>query len=190
MNPTNQWVDLAKTVNYLKTAILALSVVVVSLIGVLGVQMLKPPVVVTVQEGKKTFHFGELKPVQIGKEEIQKKLEQFVSLRFQWEKLDPAKMIKDLQPLTTPEFNKKLYTSLMDLRDKKLQGKETKQSITNFDVQITKERVIAVFDKVLTVEKIPLVVPTQVSFNIIQGKQTVWNPEGLYIHGLIEHQEF
>ena len=190
MTPSNQWTGLARTVNILKTVILALSIVIVALTAALGLEMTKPPVVVTIDGEQRSFYIGRPAVLEVGEAEIKKKIRQFVKLRFEWRKLDPAKIIKDLAPLTTPGLNKKLFATLMELRDQKLQGKETNQTVTNLNVLITKERVVATFDKVLRVEGIPLVVPTQISFNIVQGKQTVWNAEGIYIHGLIEHQDF
>lgn len=118
---------------------------------------------------------------------IKRHIQQYIDLRYKWDALDHQKISKSLMNLTTSGFNRKTYLELSKLKE---QFKGTlSQSITDVHVIVTKTKTIAKFDRVLRVNDIPLLIPTQMSFEIIKGSRHAQNPTGLEINGVTIHEE-
>ena len=95
---------------------------------------------------------------------------------------------KQIEPFSTDGFKKKTKKLLKRLKTSGFQGKkEISQKITDVEIQVTEKGIFAKFYKVLIVEKLPLVVPTKIVLAVVQGAQTILNPEGVYINKILEN---
>ena len=77
---------------------------------------------------------------------------------------------------------------MLERKNKDFKGQEVSQDIAHIKVKISEKEIIVTFDKIFHIASIPLVVPTQVSVQIINGATTKWNPMGLYVNGILEHE--
>ncbi|MDH5582147.1 MAG: hypothetical protein OEY33_09610, partial [Bdellovibrionales bacterium] len=102
--------------------------------------------------------------------------------RYSWENINPSILVRNLSPISTNGFLKKLRAEL-----KKEKEGSFKQTITNLEIVLTEKESFAKFDKIFKINNIPLIVPTEISLKVIQGERSKWNPMGLYVDGIVEH---
>ena len=194
-SPINQWSALNGVLRTYKLAGLFLTGVCVLLSVGLIMIAYRPPLVVIKDQKDIYRSLGNYQEVEINELEIKSFVKRFIYLRYQWDELDPSTIAKNMEPITTAGANKKIKQFLELLKSRDFKDKGIQQDITNIKVKITKEKVIASFDKIiritdekLSLSGIPLIVPTLIYLNIIQDSVTHWNPIGLYVNGVIEKQ--
>ena len=168
---------------------LGLVAVCVLQVFVIGWMYVADPIVVIKDGDQQQYHAGQRANLPISEEAVEEFVRKFLHIRYEWDKLDPQAMRQSLTPIVTTGLQKKLFKLLTHLKDKEFQKKETSQAIVNIEVSVTKEKVVASFDKLLRIEGVPIPVPTTLSLHIIRGTPNVWNPVGLLVNGVIEHQE-
>ena len=182
------WTDINLLLRTHKLINFGLILVCILQIFIIGIMYFDDSVVVIKNGKKQQYYMGQKGSLPISEEAVKRFVEDFLRLRYEWKKLDPKAKEKSLAPVVTDGLNKKLFQLLNHLKDKEFRDKETSQSIVNVEVNVTQEKVIANFDKLLRIEGIPIPVPTRVSLNIVRGKSNAWNPIGLLVNGVIEHQ--
>lgn len=188
-NSLQAWTDINALLRTHKLINLGLVAVCVLQLFIIGWMYAADPIVVIRGGNKQEYLAGQRASLPISEAAVEEFVRKFLHLRYEWHKLDPQAKQKSLSPIVTDGLQKKLLKLLTHLKDKEFQGKETAQAIVNIKVSVTKEKVVASFDKLLRVEGVPIPVPTTLSLHIIQGKPNVWNPIGLLVNGVIEHQE-
>lgn len=187
LTPVDQWMGLAHQLNLHKKMNLALSVVCGLQIMLIAMFAFQDPVVAVINEGQRVLLKASRQNLPVGEEEIKRVVKDFIKRRYQWDNLDPKLITSEIAPLSTRGFQKKTTSFLKDLKENGLQKKTASQKITDVAVTVTKDSILAHFDKVLRVEGIPLIIPTGLKVAVIKGAQTFWNPEGVYINGLLEN---
>lgn len=184
----NAWTDinsLLRTHKLINAGLLGLALIQA---GVIGMMYFSDPIVVIQSGGSQEFLSGKRSEVVISEEAVKDFVEDFLKRRYEWDALDPESKSKTLAPIVTKGLGKKLFSLLTHLKDQEFQRKETQQVIVNVKVDVTEQSVVASFDKILRIEGIPIPVPTTISLNIIKGATNAWNPIGLYVNGIREHQ--
>jgi len=186
--PMDQWSALNRILFIYKAAGASLAALCLML-GILAIVLAgRKPIVAVVSEGDSLYLFGHRADVPLNEANIKRFVERYVKLAYEWEVLNPEKITQDISPLVTDDFRVNKLAFLKNRKEKDFAGKTIAQDVSGLKVQVTKESTIAVFDVVLRVEGIPLIVPTQVSFQLTRGNQTQWNPVGLYINGETLHE--
>ena len=188
-NSLRAWTDINALLRTHKLINLGLVVVCVLQVFVIGWMYVADPIVVIREGERQQYHAGQRTNLPISEAAVEEFVRQFLRIRYEWDKLDPRAKQQSLAPITTSGLQMKLLKLLTLLKDKEFQGKETSQAIVNVEVSVTKEKVVASFDKLLRVEGVPIPVPTTLSLHIIKGTPNIWNPIGLLVNGVIEHQE-
>lgn len=186
--PINQWIALNHVLRVYKLIAVVVALVALTLSIALIIEGNRPPLVVIKEADTTEYLMGKFQRIKIDEKTVEKVVRKFIRLRYEWEDLNPLAIAQNIAPLTTTGASNKIRASLAKLKAQNFEGKSVRQSVTNIRVQITKEKVVAVFDKLLYIENLPLPVPTQVYLNVIRGTPTYWNPEGLVINGVIERQ--
>jgi hypothetical protein len=161
---------------------------VVALILALVVMSYRSPLVIVTDGQEKHYYQPEHKSDSITEKDVVSFVKDFLVQMLNWNALDPDAILKQVAPLVTPGLSSKIQQELFQRAEKDFKGKKLSEAITNIQVQVTEKEVLASFDKVLRIDGMPLVVPTQMEFNIIRGSSTKWNPIGLYVNGLVEHE--
>ena len=187
-NSLRAWTDINSLLRTHKLINLGLVVVCVLQVFVIGWMYVADPIVVIKDGNKQQYLAGQRASLPISEAAVEEFVRKFLHTRYEWDKLDPQAKRQSLAPITTAGLRQKLFKLLTHLKNKEFQGKETSQAIVNVKVSVTKEKVVASFDKLLRLAGVPIPVPTTVSLNIIKGTPSVWNPVGLLVNGVIEHQ--
>lgn len=150
--------------------------------------LLRDPFVVVLNHKERIWVESEKKDVPIEREEIVEIIKRFIEKRYQWKKLNLDELIHHIQPITTSGLLEKIKDDVASFIKTDLSKKKFEQAVTNIEVKISDSSIIASFDRVIRVDGLPLVAPLQLSLELIRGSRTRFNPIGLYINGLIEHQ--
>ena len=184
----NQWTVLNRFLFIYKAVGVAIAVLCLILGVVCIILSNKSPVVILASENEFFYFQGRHSQVELNESDIKRFVEKFVTKYYNWSELSPEQIIKNIDPLATDGFKENTFANMKLRKEKEFLGKKIQQSVAGISVQITKESTIAVFDVVLRVEGIPLIVPTQVAFQLVKGAQTEWNPMGLYVNSLTMHE--
>ncbi|MCB9072306.1 MAG: hypothetical protein H6623_01695 [Bdellovibrionaceae bacterium] len=150
--------------------------------------LLRDPFVVVLNHKERIWVESEKKDVPIEREEVVEIIKRFIEKRYQWKKLNLDEVLHHIQPITTSGLLDKIKDDLLLFIKNDLSKKKFEQAVANIDVKISDSAVIASFDRVIRVDGLPLVAPLQLSLELIRGSRTRFNPIGLYINGIIEHQ--
>lgn len=182
-------------------AALGLIIAVVFLGGLTVFFVKANPIVVTDSCGEKIFHEGKREQIKITDEDVKAFIVTWISLRYTWKEYDPDKISKSIAPLSTDGLQEKLNAVLgrqkaqnsappgsspassQDQRTQKIE-----ESVTNIEVTLTEHDALASFDRIVRINGIPVILPSQVSLQIVQGAATRWNRLGLYVNGIIERE--
>ena len=160
-----------------------MGILVLSLI----VMAFRSPLFIVMSGQEKHYYQSERKSDSITEKDVESFVREFLEQMFNWNALVPDVILKQVAPFVTTGLAEKIKQELIQRTDKDFKGKTLSEGITNIQVQVSEKDVLASFDKVLRIDGMPLVVPTQMEFNIIRGSSTRWNPIGLYVNGLVEH---
>jgi hypothetical protein len=172
---------LHRAINYVAGGVLG--ILVLSLI----IMAFRSPLVIVMSGQEKHYLQSERKSDSITEKDVENFVRDFLEQMFNWNSLVPDAISKQVAPFVTAGLADKIKQELIQRTEKDFKGKTLSEGITNIQVQVTEKDVLASFDKVLRIDGTPLVVPTQMEFNIIRGSATRWNPIGLYVNGLVEH---
>lgn len=189
MKTVQVWTDINALLRTHKLINLGLMAICVLQVFVIGWLYAADPIVVIKDKDRQQYLTGQRTKLPISEKSVEEFVRKFLHLRYQWDKLDPQAKRQSLAPIVTIGLQQKLFKLLKHLKDKEFQGKETSQAIVNVKISVTKEKVVASFDKLLRLAGVPIPVPTTLSLHIIEGTANVWNPIGLLVNGVIEHQE-
>lgn len=185
---TNQLIALNRFLYIYK--IIGLGLIILCL--VLGAAYIKlanqNPIVVLAKDNNLSYYQGKHLQVSLNESNIKTFVEKFIDRYYNWNDLNPEVIFKNTEPFITDGLKESTLNNFKTRKEKDFFGKKLQQAVAGLSVQVTKESTIAVFDVVLRVDNIPLVVPTQVSLQLVRGVQTEWNPMGLYVNSITIHE--
>lgn len=149
----------------------------------------KTPIVAKDVNGEIHYLSGERKEVPIQKGNIERFINAYIKLRYEWDgELNAEKVSRNISPYVTDGFRKKTLSTLKHLKNKEFKGKKLDQGHTKARIQVSDSSTVAHFDRVFRINGVPLPVPTQISFELVRGEVTVWNRLGLYINSVTIHE--
>jgi hypothetical protein len=102
--------------------------------------------------------------------------------------LEGQQLAKEIAPFAEDGLVEKVLAGQSQKYAKELKGKRLAQSITFIKVKVLSDRVVCHFDRILKIEGMPLVIPTDVTLSMIEGRSTRLNPKGIYVGGIEEHE--
>lgn len=158
------------------------------LIVVIVVMSFQSPLVVLMDGQEKHYRQTERKSDSITEKDVEKFVREFLEQLFSWDHLAPEVIVRQVSPLVTSGLLDRIRLELSQKVERDFKGKTLSQEIVSVNVKVTPKEVIASFDKVLKINGISIVIPSQMAFNVIRGGSTRWNPMGLYVNGIIEHE--
>lgn len=168
--------------------------IILSLLGLMGLLLLivlfagqQTPLVVERDNSVYRSLLVEKTDVKPTKESVAELVEDFVKARYEWENFEPQVIVKKLEPYTTEALRTKLFEEFGKKGFQNKPGDSVEQSVARIRPDVSDKAVLATFDRVLRINGIPVVVPTEISLLLSEGPKTFSNPMGLYINGVIEH---
>ena len=184
----NIWEAQENTIHLYKIISLSLGVVLVGALGFIGLSYFINPIVI-VQSGSHLEYYPSVrKPVEIGKAEIESFVKEFLRAFYVWSDYKADRLKKEIIPYIEEELSNKLMEAQNQKYERDLKGRKLSQAITFVEIEVLNDKVIARFDRILKIEGVPLVVPTEISLNVIKGTATRLNPLGVYISGVTENE--
>ena len=184
----SQWVAMNKLLNTTRWInILLFILFLISLIMLIFLAN-RPPVVIVEKEDGRNFYQGNYIKTKIKKEDIEIFIKDFVKTYYSFDKYDIQSTIRRISPLSTVGFKNTLLSKSVK-KIKQLKGKKFSQRVLDIEIVYENNRIIAIFEKLLRIEGVPFIVKTQAVFKVQKGVSTKWNPMGVYIDGIIEHEK-
>jgi hypothetical protein len=147
----------------------------------------RDPIVVVRTRVAQEFYGVNRTEVKIGKSEIEDFVYQYLKALYVWESFDPIRIAAEIRPFS----NDGLVQKIMETQTRKfgkVHEKKIAQDLAFVKVHVSDDHVTATFLRILTVEGIPLVVPTELTFSLIEGRRTRFNPMGVYVSGITESE--
>ena len=180
-----QWIAMNRTLINAGRMNVFLFVLLVLSLGWVFYLSSRSPIVVVLDKEKIKFIQGKRKDIGLDEFHIKEFVEEFVRQYYTWKRFDPETMVGNVLPWITKGLEKKLREKL---KKRKFKGEVSQRS---FDIEVFIEKgiLVAVFDKLVRMEGIPFVATIQVAFKLKKGKTTRWNPSGIYIDGMVEHEK-
>jgi hypothetical protein len=187
-SPINNWVELNERLHVFKIISLSLGGITVFLLMFVIYFACRAPLVIAGLGENQIYEIAHRKNVTIDENAIGEFLKNFLHFLYDWKNFNPSDVVKTIGPFATDGLVDKIKVQLTERREKDFKDKVISQGITNLEFNFSKDQVVATFDKVLRVNGIPLVIPAEIAFNLVKKSSTKWNPIGLYVNGMIEHE--
>lgn len=184
----NIWEAQENTIHLYKLISLTLGAILLSAVGFIGISYFKNPIVILQSDSKIEYYPTIRKPIEVGKAEVEAFTKRFLSALYVWPDYKADRIQKEVDPFVEEELLVKLIEVQNQKYTKDLKDKKLSQAITFVEVDVLNDKVVARFDRVLKLEGVPLVVPTEISLSMIKGPATSLNPMGIYITGVIENE--
>lgn len=185
LNARGQWLALNRIAYSYKVICFSLAGCLILTLSILAYVATLPPVVIEKSGENIERYSSTRKSTDIGKNEIEKFVIAFIKANYEWEKLDKNIMMNNIHPFVTADF-----LNLIKSKTKKdsKPAPEYRQYVGNIKVSVTDKEVVSQFDRIIRLKGIPFISVTQISLQIIKDSPNKWNPLGLYVNGLIEHE--
>lgn len=184
----NIWEAQENTIHLYKIISLTLGAILLSAVGFIGISYFKNPIVILQSDSKIEYYPTIRKPIEVGKAEVEAFTKRFLSALYVWPDYKADRIQKEVAPFVEEELLIKLMEVHNQKYTKDLKDKNLSQAITFVEVEVLNDKVVARFDRILKLEGVPLVVPTEISLNMIKGPATSLNPVGIYITGVTENE--
>ena len=150
------------------------------------ISQFKNPFVIVAKNHEVEFYPTERLAVPMEKVEVEKFTKQFLASLYVWSEFSSDKITRAISPFTEGTLSDKVVGTQSQKYLKELGGKKLSQSLAFVEVSVLSDRVICKFDRILKIEGIPLVIPTEVTLALTRGDQTIFNPMGIYVGGIKE----
>lgn len=184
----NIWEAQENTIHLYQKVVIGLSIGLVLTISLLIATDLRDPIVVMAKEDALQYYPTERRALEVGKPEIETFTKQFLKALYVWTEYKTDQLRKEIGPFVDERLIEKLISGQAQKYEKDLKGKKLAQAITFVEVEVLSDRVVARLDRVLKLDGVPLIIPTEVTVNMIQGESTQNNPMGIFITGVTENE--
>lgn len=127
--------------------------------------------------------------IEITNDDISRFVQNWIVNRYEWQTLNEDQLIRNISPFTTNGLLSKIQEQFRTGAEKEFKDKAVSQYVSkNIRVDLTDNKVVATFDRILRVSGVPLIDPAQMSFTLVKGTKTKLNPLGIYVNGITEHK--
>ena len=185
----NQWKDLNRSVSFYKLLSVIAACAVVICLFIMMIQSLSNPIVVMKSNTENCFVDATRMSADPTDTDVANFIRKWVSVRYEWTKLGEDQLVRDLTPYTTEGLLVKVRESFKSGAEKEFKDKSVSQYVSKeIKVDLTSDKVVATFDRILRLNDIPLIDPAQISFALVRGSKTRMNPQGIYVNGITEYK--
>ena len=108
-NVPDQWAIINKTLMIYKVGVISISTVALGLLVAVFCLAFADPIVVVKDGDNKEVYQSKRQEVKVTDQDIKNFVKEFVVLRYVWKEFNPQKTVKMIEPLTTPNFRRKLF---------------------------------------------------------------------------------
>lgn len=184
----NIWTAQENVLHFYKMATAVLSALLfVLFLGFISSCFRDPIVIVKTLQGTE-YYQSERKKVTVDKTAIERFTKDFISALYVWSGFQSEKLKREITIYLEDGLLEKLMSAQTQRYEKELKSKNLSQAVTYVEVDVLADKVIARFDRVLKIDGVPIVIPTELTLSMIEGEKTRLNPMGVYISGILEHE--
>ena len=184
----NIWKAQENMIRFYKLLSIGLGGVVLLLLAFVLAAFFRDPIVVVKNGAAQEFYPSKRAKTEIEKADVEAFSKRFLTALYVWSEFNGQKLAREIAPLAEEALIPKIVDAQTQKYGKQFKDKKLSQAITFVNVEVRDDRVVCRFDRVLKIEGIPLVIPTEVSFAMLQGSQTDLNPMGIYVSGISERE--
>lgn len=184
LSPRTQWLALNRMANTYKTISFVLAGCLLFSLCILAYTTTLAPIVITKENGNTERFQSKRESVELQNEEIENFVKGFIKYHYEWKKMIDSSRLQKIKPFVTDDFYHLLSKKIEKLKN----VDDVSQYVGNIKVSVSEKAILAQFDKIVRLKGLPLVSVTQISLQIIKDSPSKWNPLGLYVNGLIEHE--
>ena len=184
----NIWASQENLIRILKLATMSLGALVIALIIAIVAVSLRSPLVVVDKLDHHDFYPASHQNVQLTAEDVATFSKGFLDALYVWNGFDAGTLRSSVSPFVDADLLEKIVDAQGSRYSKELKGKKLEEALTFVKVDVLSDRVVCHMDRVLKINGLPLVIPTELSLSMIQGAKTRINPMGIYIVGITEHE--
>lgn len=189
LSPIDQWLGVNREIKLYKLGILFLILIVLVQIIAGLFSLNKAPIVVTAHGNNREYQIGQRDLKAPSQDDVRAFLKSFIVLRYGLHSGHLPTTLKNIAPLSTAGYLTALKSEMdKDLANNKGQIKSFEQYAAKIEVIVNEKEALARFDKIVRLNGLPLIVPTEASFQIIKDTSSKWNPYGILVNGVIEHE--
>lgn len=184
----NIWKAQENMIRFYKLLSIGLGVAVALLLVFVMMAFFRDPIVVVKGSAAQEFYPSSRAKTELQKSDVEMFSKRFLTALYVWSGFSGEKLAKEIAPLAEDALVAKIVETQSQKYGKQFKDKKLSQAITFVNVEVTDDRVVCRFDRVLKIEGIPLVIPTEVTLAMLQGSQTDLNPMGIYVSGITERE--
>lgn len=186
-SPIDQWFGINRELKLYRSATLFLAVICLSMAITITIILNPTPIVIDTTSGNRNYFVGKRVNSGPTQEDVKIFLTEFIKHRFEVKNGQQKNILKNITPLSTEGY----LTALKSEMDKEQTASPVtglEQYVANIQLTVNAKEALAKFDKVVRFNGLPLLIPTEASFQIVKVSPTVWNPYGILVNGVIEHE--
>jgi len=183
----NIWETQENLIRFYKLAVSALLAATLFLLVVALALAFRNPVVVVKEGSSQSFYIGKRAGVEIQKTDVEAFTAKVLQALYVWPEFKSELIGKRIAPFAEAALVEKI-TAKMGEKYKDFKDKKLSEEIAFLSVEVSDDQVACRFDRVLKIEGIPLVIPTEMTFALLRGEATEANPSGIYVSGITEHE--
>ena len=148
----------------------------------------RDPIVVVKSQAAQEFFPSQRAPVSIEKQDVEAISRRFLDALYVWREFSGQALTKEIAPYVEEALIGKIVDSQSLKYGKDFKGKKLAQEISFVKVEVLEDRVVCTFDRILKIEGVPLVIPTEVTLSMLRGSSTRENPMGVFVSGIVENE--
>lgn len=184
----NIWTAQENLIHFHRMLSAGLGILIVLLAVLTLIIGFRDPIVVVKSETEQDFYLSSRAQVSIEKKDVESITRRFLEALYVWPEFNSQTLAKEIVPYMEEALVAKITGTQAEKYGKDFKGKKLAQEIAFVKVEVLEDRVVCIFDRILKIEGIPLVVPTEVTLSMLRGSPTRTNPMGIFISGILEHE--
>ena len=182
---SNIWAVQENLIHFYKIVALGSAAVALFILIFTITAYFRDPIVVVRTGAAQEFYATSRADVTVDKKDVENFIGEYLKALYVWESFEPDTLAAQIRPYSEDALVPKVLATQTQ-KFGKMRDKKISQDISFLKVSVHETKVTCSFLRILKVEGIPLVVPTQLSFALIQGSRTTANPMGVYVAGINE----
>lgn len=186
-SPIDQWFGINRELKLYRMATVFL-IMICSVMAVTIAIILNPtPIVIDTALGNRNYLIGKRISSGPTQEDVKVFLAEFIKHRYEIKNGQQKNIIKNILPLSTEGYLAALKSE-MEKDQTASPITDLEQYVANIQLTVNAKEALAKFDKIVRFNGLPLLIPTEASFQIVKDTPTEWNPYGILVNGVVEHE--
>lgn len=184
----NIWAAQENLIHFYRLLSIGLGGISIGMAVIAGIIGFRDPIVVVKSQAEQEFFISRRAPVSIEKKDVENMTRRFLSALYVWPEFNGQTLVKEIAPYAQETLVGKIVEAQTIKYGKDFKGKKIAQEISFVKVEVLEDRVVCSFDRILKIEGIPLVIPTEVTLSMLRGGSTRENPMGVFVSGILENE--